>query len=370
MPQPFDLSSQLARENQKLDRCSLIQRKNSLYLRATLPKRGDPTVRGQNSFPLKLLALPENLKKAVELARRLDDQLLHESFSWALWEADALERDHQGLTPHAVSVAEFRAGIEAVYHQKYPEKPQKWDTIWGKKYKPAIQLLAELNGPCSEELLVDAVARASASSRKSSASIYNAVIRKLRLDYSTDAITQAGAGYTRAELTPRDIPSDDELLCYWSQIKLPHWRWMFGMVMTYGIRPHEITDCKLRADGALDISDDTKTGRRESWACPDEWVEELNLRQITVPTQAKTQVSRACNDYIRDQGIPIPLYAIRHAYAIRLLNHGISADVGAKLMGHSPQIHTTTYRQWMNEKHMSALRERIGHKFRRDGGTD
>jgi integrase len=371
MAQPFDLSSQLARENRKLDHCSLTQRKNSLYLRATLPRRQDPSTKGQTSMALGLTALPENLKKAVELARLLDDQLHQESFSWALWEPSELSRVIKGNPAHSITVAEFRSGIESVFDQKYPETPKSWDTIWGKKYKPAINVLAQLNGLCSENLLIEALEQVAApSSRKSHASIFNETNRKLRLGFSREAITEAGAGYTRAELKPRDIPTDDELLSYWSKIKLPQWRWMFGVVMAYGIRPHEIVNCQMRAEGILEVSSDTKTGRREVWACPAEWVQELELERIYRPTQKKEQVSRACNDYIRDQGIPIPLYAARHAYAIRMLSHGVSSDVGAKLMGHSPQMHTTTYRQWIDDKHMYALRQRIGHKFRRDGGTD
>lgn len=370
MAQPFDLRSQLARENRKLDHCRLTQRKNGLYLRATLPKRGDPSTKGQTYLALGLAALPENLQKAVELARRLDDQVSQRRFSWTLWEASALARTAKGQPANAITVEEFREGIESVFDQKYPETPKNWATIWGKKYKPAINVLAPHQGTCSEDLLMEVLESVQApSSRKSHASIFNETIRKLRLDYSRDAITEAASGYSRAELKPRDIPTDDELIRYWSQIKLPHWRWMFGVVMAYGIRPHEIVGCTIRSDGTLVISSETKTGRREAWACPDEWVDELELKQICRPTQTKETLSRACNNYIRDQGIPIPLYAARHAYAIRLLSHGISSDIGARLMGHSVQMHTTTYRQWIDDKHMSALRQRIGDKFRRDGGT-
>jgi hypothetical protein len=124
MAQPFDLTSQLARENRKLDHCSLTQRKNSLYLRATLPKRQDPSTKGQTSMALGLTALPENLKKAVELARLLDDQLHQESFSWALWEPSELNRVIKGHPAHSITVAEFRSGIESVFDQKYPETPK------------------------------------------------------------------------------------------------------------------------------------------------------------------------------------------------------------------------------------------------------
>jgi integrase len=62
--------------------------------------------------------------------------------------------------------------------------------------------------------------------------------------------------------------------------------------------------------------------------------------------------------------LPFGLYTLRHAYAIRLLNFGISSVIGARLMGHSVEIHNRTYRRWLNKQHMSELRQRVGHRFR------
>lgn len=370
MPQAHDLRSQLARQNSKLDRCSLVQRRNSLCVRATFPGRSDPRQTKQTSLSLGLQATPEHLRQALALAREIDDQLMLQTFSWDAWSPERLERRIHGDAAGLITMAEFRAGIEATYAHKYPDTERSWATVWGKKYQPAINLLARMQGPCTQERLITALGGvASLSARKTMGSVFNQTIAYLRLGLDPKAITAASAGYNRKELQTRVIPSDQELLAYWNSLELPHWRWMFGMVLAYGIRPHEIVNCTLKADGALRVPQDTKTGSRLVRACPEEWIEELQLQKVCRPSQTKEKVAKACSDYLRKHQLPVKLYDARHAYAIRLLKHGITADVGAQLMGHSVEMHTETYRYWITESHMSEVYARIGHKFRRDADT-
>ena len=37
-----------------------------------------------------------------------------------------------------------------------------------------------------------------------------------------------------------DVPSDDEIEAIWESIASPGWRWVYGMLATYGLRPHEV----------------------------------------------------------------------------------------------------------------------------------
>jgi integrase len=368
----FNLAPQLRRKNAQLQRCSIAQIGNRLYLRGTLPDQNDPAKRRQARIALGLEASPEQLKTAAAAAFELEEQLLEGRFHWADWEGEGLAARLRGEDPAAtVTMPQFCEAIEALFDRKYPEVEKSWATIWGKKYKPAIALLRDMRGPCDQERLVAALLQVeSPSSRKSTGSVFSQALALLDLPVDREAIAQAAAGYSRAELQVRVIPSDEELLEFWGRLRLPHWRWMFGIVMAFGIRPHEIIGCTLGADGVLEVPHETKTGNRQVWACPEEWIEELGLHHMHRPSQDKLKVSRACNDYLRDQGIAIPLYAARHAYAIRLLKYGISSDVGARLMGHSVEIHNNTYRHWIDRRHMAALRERIGHKFKREPGID
>jgi integrase len=374
----YDLSAQIDRENRRLDRCSLEQRGGRVALRSTLPDPEDPSKRSRRRINIPLPAAPAEFRRMAELARDLDDELLSGTFHWKRWTPEALERrcGGGGEEGAGLTMAQLREALLVTWQEKYPGVEQVWHSIWGKKWKPLLSRLEAMGGPCDEERLRAMLAELSPSSRKDAASVLSVVIKARRLALDVTQIREAGRGYGVRELQARDIPSDEELLSYVSQISQPHWRWMYGILLTYGIRPHEIAFCELRSDGVLDIADG-KTGERESWPCPEEWVKRLKLHDVHRPTQGASRVAKAAADALtsaRSDGrgghrkpvLPFGLYTLRHAYAIRLLNFGISSDVGARLMGHSVEIHNRTYRRWLNKGHMSELRKRLSHKFRGD----
>lgn len=370
----YDLSAQIKRENQRLDHCSLEQRGGRIALRATLPDPENPSRRRQQRLTLPLPAGPEHFRRMAALARDLDDELLTGTFYWKRWSPEALERWAGGGVGEAgPTMDQLRKAIERTWHEKYPGTEQVWHSIWGKKWAPLLRRLEPLSGLCSDERLCTLLKELSLSSRKDAASVLSVVIKAQRLPLDVEQIRDAGRGYGVRELQPRDIPSDEELLGYVEKIPQPHWRWMYSMLLTYGLRPHEIAHCSLRPDGVLDIAAG-KTGERESWPCPRRWVEELRLHEAHRPTQSASTLAKAAADALtsaRSNGrggkrkpvLPFGLYTLRHAYAIRLLQFGISSDVGARLMGHSTEIHNRTYRRWLNKQHMSELRQRIGHRF-------
>lgn len=51
----------------------------------------------------------------------------------------------------------------------------------------------------------------------------------------------------------------------------------------------------------------------------------------------------------KEFGVPFPPYALRHAYAIRLIHVGIDVSIAAALMGHAPSVHTDVYAHWLRE---------------------
>jgi len=52
-------------------------------------------------------------------------------------------------------------------------------------------------------------------------------------------------------------------------------------------------------------------------------------------------------------------YALRHAYALRLLSAGVPPELGARLMGHSVQMHTQTYQRWIDADRIKQSMERF-----------
>ncbi|EHA63716.1 hypothetical protein Syn8016DRAFT_0757 [Synechococcus sp. WH 8016] len=355
--------------NGALSHCRVAERFNTYQLRATLPKKADARATSYQTISTGLKATPDNVALLKAMALELDEQIQSGTFSWVLWSKEALKKRAQGIAADGITPAEFASAIEETFRHKHPGVEQSWKTAWGKKFSPAYKRMrsapvAVVDEAALRDLLLS---NPSLAARKTDGSIYSITIAfKGWKQFDRSSIFEASAGYTAAELTPRDIPSDEELLGYYEEIDAPHWKWLYGIMLTYGIRPHEIVYSSLTADGRLDISEG-KTGAREAWPCKPEWVRKLNLREEHRPTQSYQTVAKAASDYFaekkpgrpgirtRPARLPFSLYTLRHAYAIRLMADGYNSDLSAKLMGHSVRVHTETYRRWLNKSHMDAM---------------
>jgi hypothetical protein len=324
-------------------RCVVERRRTTLCLRTTLPDRDDPSKRRQQRIPLGLnadySALPEAERKAIELSY----QLRTHTFSWGEWDITH--------APDALTVDEFRIAARKLYERRF-----KTETSWEKKWRPALNKIPP-SGPMTEAValrIVRSLPEGSAG-RRDTANIISQVCRVTGINF--ESVQAAGRGYSSANLTPRDIPSDEQIAALYSQIKLPHWRWLYGMCAAYGIRPHEAVAAELDEEGNCIVADDTKTGNRIAWPVPARWTTEFALRELPRPPQGKATIAKVANDYLHDRGpLPWGLYTLRHAYAIRLITRGIPADIGCQLMGHSLEIHTRTYRRWLQKEKLTALR--------------
>jgi len=169
----------------------------------------------------------------------------------------------------------------------------------------------------------------------------------------------ASRGYGAAQLTPRDIPSDTEIEAAIKQIRLPHWRWSFGMCAAYGLRPHEVAELEWIEDDWIKIHDDTKTGARNVTPCPSKWLKTFALRTLPRPKQTAKTLSKAFNDALDRDGITIKPYNLRHAYALRLMDSGVPPELGARLMGHSLTVHEGTYKRWLEQDRITKAMDRF-----------
>ncbi|MCP4972378.1 MAG: hypothetical protein GY914_01680, partial [Prochlorococcus sp.] len=331
----LDLTKLLSKENRRFERCTIQQQGASLYLQATLPEKSLPTKSRQQRIALKLKAEPFNISKAAEIAQRLEDVLEEEAFSWANWTPSAIKQLHAHNSHHVLTGEAFVAAIERTFKEKYPETPQNSTTTWGKKWSPTIRRLKHeaFEAITENDIREHLLSIKSPSARATAGSVISVTVKARGWSelIPTESIYQAASGYTKAELTPRDIPDDEELLSYVEKIPDKNWRWMYSICLAYGIRPHEIAHSTIKDDRSLWV-DYGKTGAREVWACPDELVDELNLLDVYKPRQSAATVAKAAADYLshtkksgrigvvdRPARIPFGLYTLRHAYAIRML---------------------------------------------------
>lgn len=80
--------------------------------------------------------------------------------------------------------------------------------------------------------------------------------------------------YSPDSVDPRSIPSDEFIVSEWSRLKNSGWKWVFGILATYGLRPHEAFRLDFEAlrtgEPILQVQRNTKTGCRQVWAYPPE----------------------------------------------------------------------------------------------------
>lgn len=318
-------------------RCRVERRQASLCLRATLPDRAAPG-RRQQRIPLGLPAdyssLPEAERKAIELSH----QLRTGSFSWAAWDSTQVT---------LITVTDFRTAAEKLHATKYRVDPERGHTAWTNRWAPALRKLPP-SGVITEDVLLRCLRKLpeKTSARRQYASVWAQVAKVLGLE--TEALQVASRGYGAAQLTERRIPTDAAIAAAFGRIRLPHWRWTWGMCAAYGLRPHECAELTWLPEGDwIEIADRTKTGTRRVTPCPSAWVSAWGLRDLARPPQSARTLAQAFIHALNRDGVQIRPYNLRHAYALRLLTRGVSADLGARLMGHSLQMHQTVYQRWI-----------------------
>ena len=315
-------------------RCAIQQRGRAYSLVATLPTR-DGTARKQQRIPLG----PEvDLYEAERKAAELGHQLRSKTFSWESWDAP------QG--PGGITAEDFRMAAERLHAAKYRKDPERGASAWSKKWAPALRKLPK-TAMVSEATLLMVIRSmpAGSASRRDQGNLLSQIAKSLGLD--TVALLEACRGYGVDKLTERDIPSDEAIEAAFKLIALPHWRWTFGMCAAYGLRPHECAQLAWLEDDWIEVHDKTKTGARRVTPCPSAWVKHFELRSLPRPTQSARTLTKVFNDALDRARVDIKPYNLRHAFALRLLSKGVSADLGARLMGHSLQVHQSTYQRWI-----------------------
>jgi hypothetical protein len=194
--------------------------------------------------------------------------------------------------------------------------------------------------------------------------VAGALARFAKIDYNPAPYR---GKYSPQRAAPRDIPSDEQILKWFESITNPAWRWAFGIIATYGLRPHEVFHLdldRLRAgDRVLQVSAETKTGARAVWAFHPEWFDDFALAQVILPPvrlpKRNDLLGAAVGHYFHSLHLGIKAYNLRHRWAIRTLEYGLDNELSAKQMGHSLLVHNSIYHQWIDHKVHQRAYEKI-----------
>jgi integrase len=313
------------------------RRGNALYIRGTFPSKTKRGKRQQYDLALRQPASKDGLKRAEREAYLMAQALADGSFKWSNYiEAKA--------GPKEKPIAKLTKDFKASYLRSHNIKEETWETTWAATFRKLPQ-----EEPLRDGLLLAVVLASKPNSRNREQTCQRLQGLADFAGISID-LRQYMGDYQPVE---RDIPSDELIVEWRDRILNPAWQWAYGVIATFGIRPHEVFSCQLVDPLTLKIGPDTKTGRRTTRAIMPEWSEQWGLIDVKLP-QTKTASAQARGALASRQfsryGVPFVPYDLRHAWAVRAsVRYRLPLSTAASMMGHSVQTHTKVYHRWLKD---------------------
>lgn len=180
----------------------------------------------------------------------------------------------------------------------------------------------------------------------------------------TSAERKLQGDYGLKRVNSRNLPTDQEIQEAVGLLKSEGHRWVYGMLATFGLRPHEafLIDRDLLVGQGICHVLDGKTGEGKVWPLYPEWLEFFDLQNIRIPeysVKAHRDYGDRVSTFFRRNEIPFPPYALRHSWARRAIELGLPSELAAKQMRHSFSVHTTIYAAWLDDSVHQRAFERI-----------
>lgn len=327
---------------------------NYLVLRATLPPKPGESHAKQRDLSLGIPATPAGLKRALKAAKELELDLNEPIFDWSKYDRRKVPDPELETTAELIErfkLFKCRKGV------KRPCSEETWNDQWLGVFKKL---------PQDEPLTADNIAAVLSTSEEDSRNRerhiqkLQALCKFIGLDF--DFETYVG----HYEPEPREIPPDSLIEEWCDRIPNPAWRWIYGVMATFGARPHEVFFCEMTEPDVLQIYRG-KTGPRISVAIKPEWVELWRLQNkpiLPIKTPVVREDFQACGAAVSQQfnryGIPFNPYDLRHAWAIRAsVVEKLPVSTAAAFMGHSASLHTKTYHRWLSRETNLAVYRKI-----------
>ncbi|WP_103666405.1 integrase [Pseudanabaena sp. BC1403] len=342
-----EIDGRISQANGRLKAASVgvsIERQgNCLYLRGTFPPKPNSQFKTarQQKFALGVHANPLGVKLAEAEARKVGALIDCKEFSWSPYLKDAV---------NSVTCGDWVEKFEKDYFAKRDRNP-KTQTTWTRSYWEVLKRLPS-DEALSSEILKDLILRTKpdSRSRQNYAMVCNSLAKFANLD--ADFSLYSG-NYSPRKATPRDLPTDEAIQEVYYKISNPDWQWVYGVIATYGIRPHEVFYLDFE-DLPIATVTDGKTGARRVWACYPEWVETFQIKNVCLPSvtgKANVNLGERVSKAFKRYGVPFAPYDLRHCWAVRSLEFGLDISLAAQQMGHSTKVHSDLYHHWISDRH-------------------
>ena len=342
-----------------------------LNIRGSLPDKKSPSLYKIQRISLKLpynIKGLEEAKKAIEL---IDFQLNKSQFSWHNW---IKEKNISSKKSNKLDIVDEIESFKKLFFSDTSKSKSAAGMIstWQSAYKPYMNRLIRMSNKSGlklgEGLLLEILLtyKENSRSRQQCGIALSALARHLNLELPENW-KRLQSGYGINESNFRVLPSDEEIINSFKLIPNPKWRFVFGLMATYGLRNHEVffsdLSClKKDGDKILRVFPNTKTGEHQVWPFHPEWVGLFELDKSTntsdllpsIKTDLKhttlQHIGRRVSEQFKRYKISFTPYDLRHAWAVRTILIGLQNTVAAKMMGHSVSIHTKTYHHWITRR--------------------
>ncbi len=342
-----------------------------LNIRGSLPDKQSPKFYKVQRISLKLPYNVNGLEEAKKAIELIDFQLKKNQFCWSHWIQKKVISSKQN------NKIDMAKEIESFKKQFFSDTSKSKSSAgmlstWQSAYKPYMNRLLGVsnrsNLKLDENLLLEILLsyEKNSRSRQQCGIALSALARYLNLELPKNW-KQLQSGYGIQESNFRQLPSDKEIINSFQLIPNPKWRFVFGLMATYGLRNHEVffsdLSClKKGEDRILRVFPNTKTGEHQVWPFHPEWVDLFELDKLTDSSNSLPRIKkdlkettlqhigRRVSEQFKRYKISFTPYDLRHAWAVRTILIGLPNTVAAKMMGHSVSIHTKTYHHWITKR--------------------
>jgi hypothetical protein len=335
---------------------SVGQNGDCLHLRGMFPPKPGETQWKQREITLKVYANPSGFKRAEAEARKVRSQIDLNQFNWLDWDEKLRT---QSTIKATRTIGQWIELFEKDYFNRRSRNP-KSETTWRTDYlQPFRQLPSD--APLTPEMLMQSILETEPDTRNRQRRCQALGMLARFAGFELDTKGMRG-DYSPKRLSPRDIPTDQEI-SEWRDLiaaKNEAWGWAFGMMACYGLRNHELFHIdleRLKNSPVLSLIEDAhgggKTGARRVWACYPEWWDKWRLWDVSLVPKVSGRDNSALGNRVingfKRYGFAKP-YNLRHRWAIRTIEFGIAPELAAIQMGHSFQLHTEVYHYWIGDE--------------------
>ncbi len=346
------------------------KRGEKLNIRGSLPSKEDKSNFKVQRISLGIKADISGLEEAKKKLQLINLQLELNQFNWIQWiNISNNKKDKQDC--------EFQKKIDLFEEFFFKENKNEYltsarKTTWSSSYKPYLKRIINIyessNNKDLNNIFIETLKsyKEGSRSRKQCATSLSVLAKFLNIKLPEDWKANA-KGYGLSNASFRDLPTDDEVEKLWHKIPNNSWKFVFGLMATYGLRNHEVFFCDLSSltkygDKIIRVLPTTKTGEHQVWPFHPEWVEKFELhmlgnnptllpninRDLSITTLQK--IGKKVTDQFKRYSLQIRPYDLRHAWAVRTIFYDLPDTVAARMMGHSVSLHTQTYHHWITKR--------------------